>query len=56
MLILLFAYVGKKTIWNHNLYGLSPNMGSAHQLLVIRKFQALHVVFELQMVHFLLSK
>lgn len=30
---------GKKTIWNHNLCGLTPNMGSAHQLLLYAEQQ-----------------
>lgn len=25
---------GLKTLWKHNIYGLSPNIGSAHYLLV----------------------
>lgn len=33
----LFGVSGKKALRKHNLYGLTPNMGSAHQLLVIKK-------------------
>ncbi|KAL3505779.1 hypothetical protein ACH5RR_031161 [Cinchona calisaya] len=28
---------GKKALWKHNLYGLTPSMGSAHQLLLYAK-------------------
>ncbi|CDO98907.1 unnamed protein product [Coffea canephora] len=28
---------GKKALWKHNLYGLTPNVGSAHQLLLYAK-------------------
>ncbi|KAL3634575.1 hypothetical protein CASFOL_021629 [Castilleja foliolosa] len=29
--------LGQKTLWNHNLFGLTPDIGSAHQLLLHAK-------------------
>lgn len=31
----LFDVPGKKALWKHNVYGLTPSIGSAHHLLVL---------------------
>ncbi|RWW71553.1 hypothetical protein BHE74_00020695 [Ensete ventricosum] len=34
---ILFGYAGLKALWKHNIYGLTPSIGSAHYLLSYAK-------------------
>lgn len=41
--MLLFA--GKKTLWKHNVYGLTPTVGSAHALLVLYNYDSFEMFY-----------
>lgn len=38
-------YAGKKALWKHNVYGLTPSIGSAHHLLVLMTFDSFIILF-----------